>query len=232
MWYMGGKARLAKHIAEIIGPGIPLLVEPFVGGFNIVPAVRPQRAICADVHVGLIGMYRAIQAGWIPPQEYSEAKYHRLQATKAWATPLHTFVSFACSFGGKEWGGFARYKKGCSCPEQCRMPEHKMLWINRTEEFLCRDYSNLAIPSGATVYCDPPYQGVTAYKTGAFDPVRFVAWCNQQADRGCRVLVSEFINLCPDRWRIVWQKTRKIQLTEQQPNTVPTKTELLLEVQR
>ena len=50
--------------------------------------------------------------------------------------------------------------------------------------------------------CDPPYQGTTGYKTGAFDHDRFFEWCREQAKKNV-VFVSEYN--APEDFECVWQ---------------------------
>ena len=50
--------------------------------------------------------------------------------------------------------------------------------------------------------CDPPYQGTTGYKTGAFDHDKFFDWCREQAKKNV-VFVSEYN--APDDFELVWQ---------------------------
>ena len=50
--------------------------------------------------------------------------------------------------------------------------------------------------------CDPPYQGTTGYKTGAFDHDKFFEWCREQAKKNI-VFVSEYN--APEDFECVWQ---------------------------
>ena len=52
------------------------------------------------------------------------------------------------------------------------------------------------------IYCDPPYQGTTGYKTGAFDHDKSFNWCRDQAKNNI-VFVSEYN--APDDFIEVWQ---------------------------
>lgn len=57
------------------------------------------------------------------------------------------------------------------------------------------DYKALEIPSGAIVYCDPPYAGTSAYEGTAasalFDYTAFLDWACELSTR-CRVYISEY----------------------------------------
>lgn len=226
MQYLGGKSRIAKHIAPFLA--CSALYEPFVGAFNIVPAVRPKIAMCSDAHPGLIRLYQAVQAGWEPPDTITEVEYDRLRAARD-DSPLGVFASFAASFGGKEWGGYARDATGRrDLAAEGAVAFRKKIPFIRAAHFRPLDFAELRPAPGATVYCDPPYKDTTKYRTAAFDHEGFVSWCNQLAGWGCRVFVSEFQNPCPDRWLPVWTRVRKTSVAK----SGPVKTEMLLEVQR
>ncbi len=52
-----------------------------------------------------------------------------------------------------------------------------------------RDYQDIDIPKGATVYADPPYRGTECRAYGGFDWERFDSWLDSV---GCLVVVSEY----------------------------------------
>lgn len=115
MRYHGGKSRLAKKFAPILIEALShhdgRLVESCVGGFNIVPALGDavKSAICNDIHPGLICLYKAIQnRQFKPPKSLTRERYNELKDKRDYTNPLTAFVAFGCSFGGKEWGGYAQ----------------------------------------------------------------------------------------------------------------------------
>ena len=68
MQYFGGKQRISKQIVEVLNEyrkGNQPLVEPFVGGCNIISKMSGER-YCYDINEYLIEMYKAVQNGWIP----------------------------------------------------------------------------------------------------------------------------------------------------------------------
>lgn len=195
MRYLGGKTKLAKRyipaMEQTLADARGVFYEPFVGGFNLVPALgeRVISAHCSDTHTGLIAMYHAIQAGWAPPGSLSELEYASLR--NADESPLRTFAAFACSFGGKEWGGYARDRAGLRnfAAEQQRFLAKKSAAIVRSS-FAVADYRDLS-PSQSVIYCDPPYTGTTGYANGGFDHAAFYKWCERMAADNA-VFVSEF----------------------------------------
>ena len=78
-------------------------------------------------------------------------------------------------------------------------------------QFICDSYENLDFIN-ALIYCDPPYQGTSGYKTGAFDHDRFFEWCRQQAKKNI-VFVSEYN--APDDFIEVWRGEVKTNFASQ-----------------
>lgn len=215
MRYQGGKARLARHLAPHIKATLAerggRFVEPFVGGFNIVPALGDAVtwAFCSDVHPGLIALYLALQRGWTPPAELSRADYDALRATEYWPAPLTAFAAFGCSFGGKEWGGYAS-GEGRNYAAESRAALLAKVPHMRRANFLCRPYDQLGHDRPAVVYCDPPYRGTTGYAGRAFDNDAFERWAQNRTALGDIVLVSEFT--APAHWEVLWEKRRSVTL--------------------
>lgn len=229
MQYLGGKSRLAKKFAPVLqaalDEGIGMLVEPFVGGFNIVPTLRLATAACFDIHPGLIRMYQALQHGWLPPETVTEAQYLALRDRCDWDDPLTAFAAFGCSFGGKEWGGYARNTARDDYAKRARNSLRKKTKSMDWCVFKCQSFVDVQAPPGSLVYADPPYAETTRYRTGDFDHEQFYEWCETQSRRGARVFVSEF--MVPNRpgWVPVWEHRRGVQL-----NYDLLKTEYLIEV--
>jgi DNA adenine methylase len=193
MKYMGGKSRIAKPIGAFLKslrkPG-QLYIEPFVGAASVMcemAAGGPAEAF--DVHPDLILMWQALQTGWVPPARVSPAEHCRLRHARPSAR--RSFVGFACSFGGKFFGGYARSK---NCPRgyarEGRSSLAKKIERLRTVKFMCADYQTLR-PAGALIYCDPPYKGTAGFSgTPKFNHDRF--WeIMRQWSRNNTVVVSE-----------------------------------------
>ncbi len=81
MRYFGGKFKLAKEILEVVlkdaRPG-QVYVEPFVGGCSVVPHVTNRRRIAGDLNRYVICFLKAIQSGWIPPDNITEEQYDKI----------------------------------------------------------------------------------------------------------------------------------------------------------
>lgn len=199
MQYLGGKSRIAKKIREhLVSHGATRYVEPFVGGGAVLTVVARdfQTIVAADAHTDLIDMYRAIQDGWTPPDVVTEEDYQRLKGEDP--SPLRTFAAFGASFGGKEWGGYARNGRGDNYARQtgnslARSAKAGMFDPHVT--FWAGSVFDLPMPedlSDTVIYCDPPYAGTTGYRTGEFDSATAWDMYREWASRGAHVYVSEY----------------------------------------
>lgn len=215
---MGGKFRLAKHFAPILVEALAKhdgrFVEPFVGGFNLLPALGDavSSAKCYDIHSGLIVMYKAIQDGsFIPPENVSEDEYRKLKDAKDWSNPLTAFAAFGCAYGGREFEGYARGAKGRNYAKGSRNTVMRKKKFMKNVNFQQRDYIDICIEKSSVVYCDPPYLGVKGYSSGKFDHGRFYQWCEHMVADGHTVFVSEH-NKPRSAWKVVWEKNRTINI--------------------
>jgi DNA adenine methylase len=241
MHYHGGKANLSKYIAPFINDRLNRLqwgyrryIEPFVGGCNFIDKIDCDMALLNDINLSLINMYKALQKDWIPPTDLSEDQYYFLRDQKDPERPETAFASFGCSFGGKEWGGYARGVDNKGKPRNYALHAHKKLMRlknvlqNKRVEFICENYlSVLESANYSVIYCDPPYEGTLKYKTGLFDNNKFLNDLEKnKADN--YILLSEFSN--PRNYNVIYQKDRAIsmKLTKDEPQK--RKLELLLEI--
>jgi len=236
MAYLGGKHSLAKHIApflaEALTPGGRFL-EPFVGGYNIVPTLRNlapelpgQRIFCGDVHYGLIVLYRALRDGTFdPPSEMDEVTYLALKAKQDWSKPVTAFAAFGCSYMGMAFSTYAKDSNGTNYCLRARNSILKKRMSMGGVNFYWGSYAERTRPKkGDVIYADPPYINTAGYAgTQPIDHEAFYRWCEAAAGVGARVFVSEFT--IPERpgWEVVWSTERKAL------NKV-TKTDHLIEV--
>ena len=214
MYYMGSKARHAKHIIPILMDGhdqTKPYIEPFVGGGNMIDKVPADIRWGSDVAEYAIALLDALSKGWVPPETLSEYEYHNIKnAPDLYSPELVGFASYCCSYAGKEWGGYARGNDSRDRQnEQSRAIIKQSIGLAGVA-FTYSGYESLVIPAGATVYCDPPYAGTTKYKAGDFDHAVFWGWAERlSATR--RVFVSEYA--APDGWECVWEKETTSSLT-------------------
>ncbi len=207
MQYFGGKQRIASDLVEILKAyrvsKTQLFFEPFLGGCNVVSRMDGRRA-ASDANGYLIAMYRALQSGWLPPENVTADEYASAKAGKV-DDPTRAFIGFGCSFAGKWFGGFAKsgqrnYATNARNSLLRKAPglQGVALFHKSYEEFR---------PTGCLIYCDPPYQGTTQYgAVGQFDTERFWSVMRGWAVTNT-VLVSEY--KAPAGCEVVWEKEVK-----------------------
>lgn len=207
MKYMGSKRRIAKEIVPILMSKHnknSWYVEPFVGGCNMMEHIPAKKRFGSDVHEYLIAMWQGLQAGtFSPPLLVTEEEYRHIRENKEQYDPaLVGYVGFN-SYGGKWFGGYPRAWKE-------KRDYWREYYNNITEQvknlsgvhFVHKNYNDLWIPRGSTVYCDPPYFGTTSYKD-SFDHNNFWNWV-RYASITSIVYVSEYT--APDDFVCVWEK--------------------------
>jgi DNA adenine methylase len=149
-------------------------------------------------------MWMAVQRGWVPPGTVTEAEYQRIKADPGSGPALRAFVAFAGSWGGKEWGGYAR-GEGRNFIDEGRRHVLKQAPLLQGVQLTALSYDQMDIPFGSVIYCDPPYAGTTKYKEG-IDHAAFWEWVRRQSASN-QVFVSEFT--APPDFRCVLEFPRK-----------------------
>ncbi len=192
MQYLGGKSRIGKRIATILErlrkPGQPYL-EPFIGGANVVVHVTGERA-AGDIDEDVVALWKAARDGWCPPRNVSEDEYATAKVDPTIPPHLRGFIKYACSWGGKPWGGYARAHKedrnyARSGAESVGHKARHLLGV----DIQCRPYDSWS-PRGALIYCDPPYANTTGYRV-KFDNERFWSVVREWSAENT-VVVSEY----------------------------------------
>lgn len=220
MKYMGSKNRIAKHLlpimlAECEKHNITKWVEPFVGGANMidkVPSSFERVGYDLNDHVihALIDIRDNVEN---LPDAVSEEEYKSYKGRKA--EMFASLIRFGASFGGKFENGFARGRKSNGEPrnywQETKNNALKQSPKIQNVKFICDSYENLDFEN-CLIYCDPPYQGTSGYKTGAFDHDKFFEWCREQAKKNI-VFVSEYN--APDDFECVWQGEVKTNFASQ-----------------
>lgn len=227
---MGSKRRIAKYILPIMEaarkPG-QTWVEPFCGGCNTLKLVRGKRW-GNDIHLELIAMYKALQKGWVPPDQINEDEYKRVMKTGS--PELKGYAGFTHSFGGK-YGSTYRRHTDKRIGEEIRGIKLKGSYLNvayvgkvnknlilseipllKTVHFTNQNYFDLSFEKPVLLYCDPPYAGVSKYETKQFNSRNFWHWCRKMKLEGHTVFVSEYS--APDDFKIIWSGEIKTALNK------------------
>ena len=219
MKYMGSKNRIAKHLLPIMlseceKHGITKWVEPFVGGANMIDRVPDSfERIGYDVNEYIISMFNSLKDGFVPKDYYTKEEYVSIKNNKDSDKGLTGYVGFNCSYSGKWFGGFAGIvnTKGGIRNYQAEAKKNVLNQVRNLSDvdFICESYENLDFEN-CLIYCDPPYQNTTGYKTGSFNHDKFFEWCREQAKKNV-VFVSEYE--APDDFECVWSQEVKSSLS-------------------
>ena len=182
MKYIGSKNRISKEIAPIIQKciddnNVKKYFEPFVGGANMIDKIKCDGRIGNDIHTGFISLFKALQNGWKPPLHISEEEYNSVRDNPSkYPDYFVAFVGFCATFGSKYFGGYARgFKADKVTPRDIPNESIRNLLdqVPNIKEvlFLNKNYLDFDIKgfNNCVIYCDPPYQDTTKYKTGGFD---------------------------------------------------------------
>ena len=175
-------------------------------------AQKFKHVYASDIHEDLMLMWQAVQDGWVPPTELSEAQWRELKDAEPSA--LRGFAGFGCSFGGRWFEGFAR-SRGRNHPAESSRNIMRFEPHMGNVEFAHRSYMDIAPYPGDVVYCDPPYEATKPYSMG-FDHETFWAWAEDLAKQGVHVYVSEYN--APEGWTCVWEKEQRIQVDANKNN--------------
>lgn len=215
MHYFGGKSRLSKEICEILNKELKenqSFVDLFCGACNIIEKIEPNRIrIANDKHKYLIEMWKALQNGWIPPDDISEEEYKYTRENKDENMALTGFVGFGCAFAGKWFGGYARSNDKRNYAKMAKNSLNKKIINLYNVEFTNKDYSELKIPKGSLVYCDIPYENSTKYckkEVGIFNHNDFYDWVENNK-YNYDIYISEYKENVREGFKIIWEKESK-----------------------
>lgn len=206
MKYMGSKRRIAKHIlpimiAEADRLGITKWIEPFVGGANLIDKV-PDRfeRVGYDLNEHVIYALKDIRDN--PNSldiELNEDIYNSFKGRVA--EEITSWVRIACSYGGIFESKLAADKSGKrDYHQEAYRNAQKQQPLIQGVDFIHADYRDLSFKD-SLIYCDPPYQNTSGYKTGDFNHEEFFEWCRSQKENGNVVFVSEYEAPFTEVWR-------------------------------
>lgn len=186
-----------------------VLWEPFCGGLSMTAELaKAGPLVASDAHPGLIALYEKMRAepDWLEGFECSEADY---QAAKRLPDndPAKAFIGFGCSFGGKWFGGYARFSAARGGPSTCVSSIRTLarkIEATHAAVFACGSFFEQEPRADMLLYCDPPYAGTTGYSgVRAFNQETFRARCLAWRDAGSIVYISEYENPIGS---LVWER--------------------------
>lgn len=212
--YMGSKARLSKDLAPIMNKIIKELeidtyIEPFVGGANMVEHIKCTNKIGIDNNRYLIKMWKSLQNGWMPPKAISKEEYIHIRDNRdEYSDDLVAVVGLCATYNAKWFGGYAgivHTKAGTirNYYDESIRNILKQLPKVQDVEFKSKCYTEIINTKDTLVYCDPPYQGRTGYKSDInYD--EYWDWVRDLSQDNI-VLCSEYN--APDDFVKIYEKT-------------------------
>lgn len=198
MQYIGGKFRICKQLAQFLmaqNTEKKPYHEPFCGSCNVLQYITGVVRTASDYSYPMISLWKMLQQGWIPPSTVSEELYADARAGKL-PPYLTAFILHGCSFSGDYYGGYARSSKN-NFPMNAKNSLLRKLKKLENVSFSWASYDTW-LPTGAFIYCDPPYAG-TKYGYGtperSFDSVKFWETMRQWSSPEYNniVYISEYI---------------------------------------
>lgn len=215
-------------LAEAEKQGITHWVEPFVGGANMIDKVPSTfKRIGYDINPHTIEALIAIRDLVDElPDSVSEAEYKALKGTPP--NPITSWIRIAVSYGGIFESKLAADKTGArNYTQEAKRNARKQSPYLQGVRFSEMTYEDVGV-SNALIYCDPPYQGTTSYKTAPFDHDNFFQWCRDMKVKGNVVFVSEYN--APDDFECVWQGEIKTNFASSRKKVTHTAVEKLFKV--
>ena len=209
-----------KLVTDNIG-NCKTYVEPFCGGANSLFAIDFRNKIANDTNKYIIAFWNSVKNNefteqmWdfvknLTREQYHDIKKDYVNGTNRYSDAIKGYVSFACSYGGGLWGGYANYnpKKNENHILEAyngvkkQIKEFKYL---DTTMFYNFDYKEIMnhVSGKCFIYCDPPYRDTKDYKT-CFDSDEFWQWCRAMSKDGHFVMVSEYT--APSDFRVIYSK--------------------------
>jgi DNA adenine methylase len=218
MYYPGSKERIAHAILFYIlkGRNGRPYVEPFMGGANVMSNVSGVR-YGNDINPYLISMWQALQSGWVPPQFVDSATFEEVKAHPDRYDPAFVgYVGFVCSFNSNWFSGYRGIVTRTRVDRNgVRLKENQQEWARN---HLMRqvpnmigvtlsygEYTDMHIPDGSIVYCDPPYADVSKpYISDEFDTNSFWQWVRGMSLTDSTVFITEYT--APDDFTCIWEE--------------------------
>lgn len=219
-------------LAEAEKHNIATWVEPFVGGGNMIDKVPDTfRRVGADLNPHTIAAMLAIRDFPVDlPDTVTEEEYKSLKGTPP--SPITSWIRIACSFAGifeskLAVGGFNKDGTPRNYAAEAKRNALKQQPRLQGAQFIHSCYQDLDL-TDSLIYCDPPYQGTSGYKTGRFNHEEFFDWCRLMKSKGNVVFVSEYN--APEDFELVWQGEIKTNFSSTRKSATHNAVEKLFKV--
>lgn len=219
MKYQGNKNRIVGDILPIILQNRKegqWYVEPFCGSCSVIQRVKGNR-IASDKNKYLIAMWKSLTEGKQMPMEISKEFYCDVRdcfhgKNNKYTDDIIGWVGYMGSFNGRFFdGGYSGHSViGKNGKARNYIAENIANTMKQVEDlkgvvWQSGDYFSINIPDNSVIYCDPPYRNTKEYQfSRGFDFESFYSWCQEMADKGHTILISEYD--MPDSFECIWSK--------------------------
>jgi DNA adenine methylase len=216
--WAGGKRQLLPALLRRAPDGYSVYFEPFVGGGALFFALRPRRAVLADLNERLIRAYRGVRddvgavVDRLKTYRYEESFFYEMRDRDVDAASDAEIAAWFIYLNRTAYNGlyrvnsrnrfnvpFGRYSKNVLICDEPNLHACSALLANA--ELVVGDFEAVSAGSreGDFVYLDPPYvplsetSSFTSYTSGRFgsaDQVRLRDVALRMKSRGVHVVLS------------------------------------------
>ena len=234
MSYVGGKSTGFKHIIAVLNdPKFDNMdyYELFCGYCHITRRIVNKKSITInDYNALLVCLLDGIKQNLDYPT-ISKIRYNELKYQHGIITWERAIAGFCYSYNGKLWGGYVldnshtpSFKKYGKLMVYHKQRQNYYEKLKKNQAFMnskleCNSYENFN-PTGALIYCDPPYRDTTGYdkkSVGDFDHDLFWNWVRKLSINN-HVYVSEYS--APDDFITIGELPKKSTLSGKRINTI------------
>lgn len=210
--WSGSKRTQALKILEKV-PVYQNYYEPFLGGGSIMYALNPDKAICSDICVPLIDLWKVIQENPLKLSEYYAFEWNRLQDeghevyyeirdrfNDLFSPYDLLFLSRTCVNGLIRFNREGKFNNSLHHSRKGIQPEtlKKIIfdWSDRIKNisFISGDYKEVTktASEGDFIYLDPPYFNTKGryYGTSTIDFDEFFLYLSNLNERGIQWMLS------------------------------------------
>lgn len=179
----------------------------------MIDKITCSKRIGNDIQVELVELLKYTQTNLDDiPDRILEDEYIKVKNNKTNYPQWYVgCVGYCASFGAKFFGGYARDSRNDSTGKWSAGAINnlkKQASNIKDVKFISTDYLTLDETKlkDCVIYCDPPYEGTTKYKSGDFEHDAFWQWVRDTSKNNF-VLVSEYN--APKDFECIWSKECK-----------------------
>lgn len=235
MKYVGGKSRIADAIAQQILNTVQErerergFVSLFCGSCSVETRLSEhfKSMICNDSNEYLISLLKAVQDGYIPPDDVTEEQYRYVRKHMDEDKALTGFIGFGTTFGGKWFGGYAKPlgRNFAAEAKRALLRDNKKL---QNATFTCLDYRDVELPEGCVIYADPPYDGTTGYGSEDFDSAAFWEYAREISGNHLMFISEQY---APEDFTAIWERPVTRTLHKDKSNLLTATEKLFIHTQ-